>query len=1273
MTLHKLSAGSGYDYLTRQVAVSDSTEKGNVPLADYYSAKGEAPGTWTGSGLVGIGSLQAGDIVTAEQMLHLFGHGFDPVTGERLGRPYRLYENQMADDFTVEVGRRIQELNSSEGRPTRADAGMDIRARARSEVGREFFVREHGREPADPRELDASVKRYSRKPPAAVAGFDLTFSPVKSVSTLWAIAPRELAEVIESAHQAAVSDALSFIEREVLFTREGLNGARQVQTRGLIAAAFTHRDSRAGDPDLHTHVAVSNKVQTADGNWLSIYGRLLYESVVAASETYNTALERHLSEDLGVRFAEKPNTDRGKRPIREIVGVENSLNQAWSKRRQVIDVRRSELAKEFQQAHGRPPTTHESIALAQQANLETRDPKHEPRSLAEQRTTWHAEAVDVLGSEAAIEQMMTAALNPGTVPSESISVAWVHATAARVVYELEAHRATWKANHVRAEVERQVRGTAIPSAHAGEVTGWVVDDVLDRLSVNLTSDLDPVSEPDQLRRKDGQSVYRHSGREIFTSQKVLDAEHRITTAAGQQDGRTVSADSVEVAVVEAAANGVVLNAGQAALVREMATSGSRVQVAIAAAGSGKTTAMQVLARAWTDSGGQVVGFAASANAASTLQTETGIRSETLAKLVHDLDADQPSPVADSIGPDTLVVIDEAGTADTLALAHVVDFALQRGASVRLVGDDRQLSAIGAGGVLRDIATAHGAVRLDELMRFSDPAEAEASLALRHGDASALGFYFDRDRIHVGSRLSSTAEVFEAWSKDRAKGLDALMLAPTRELVSELNQRARWARLNYTNPETETTIADEVRASVGDLIITRRNDRRLPISATDWVKNGDRWTITGIDDGALKVRHVVSGLTTTLPASYVSEHVDLGYASTVHGAQGLTADTMHGIITGAESRQMLYTMMSRGRHANHLHVDISQAGDLHDLLRPDATERQTATEVLERILARDDAAVSATTTAREASSPATQLQEAVARYADAILAAAQDVIGAERIAEITQHAEHLMPGLTESHAWTSLSAQLLIVQTGGGDALNAIDFAIAYRPLDDARYAAAVLGWRIDGLFPTESGPLPWLPAIPTTLTNHPDWGRYLADRENLVIRHASAVRSTVWNGPPDWVPEGTRISEGLAGDVAIWRATHGIPDHDHRPTGPTQSAFAAQQYQAELDHDVSHEFNRQGASWIGPITQIVGHHDNHTPVLAHHLAGLAQQGIDVPEILQEAARQGHLPDDHATAALASRITRITNERDRADHKLTREHQTGPWRTGPRQSGPGIGR
>ena len=294
-----------------------------------------------------------------------------------------------------------------------------------------------------------------------------------------------------------------------------------------------------------------------------------------------------------------------------------------------------------------------------------------------------------------------------------------------------------------------------------------------------------------------------------------------------------------------AANGTALDAGQAALVRQMCTSGARVELAIAPAGAGKTTAMRALTLAWTQDGGQVIGLAPSAAAAAVLAEHTGIQTDTLAKLTWGLQHDDLPDWAAHIDGRTLMIIDEAGMADTLSLDTAIQYAIDRGASVRLIGDDQQLAAIGAGGILRDIKHTHGALQLSELHRFTDPAEARASLALRDGDPRALGFYLDHRRVHVGDLAKATEDAFAAWVADRAAGLDAIMLAPTRELVADLNRRARDHRLGGASPGREVELSDGNRASVGDVIITRTNDRRLRLSATDWVKNGDRWTITHI--------------------------------------------------------------------------------------------------------------------------------------------------------------------------------------------------------------------------------------------------------------------------------------------------------------------------------------------------------------------------------------------------------------------------------------------
>ena len=189
MTLQKLSAGSEYEYLTRQVAALDSTEKGSIPLADYYSAKGESPGRWVGSRLTRIDGLESVDPVTAEQMKHLFGSGYDPVTGRPLGAAYKVFANETATAFNA----RVDEVLANSAKKTSAE-----RAAARTTAAREFFFAEQGREPASAQELSTALKRYPRPRQTAVAGFDLPFSPVNSVTPRDAVERRLAAESILS-------------------------------------------------------------------------------------------------------------------------------------------------------------------------------------------------------------------------------------------------------------------------------------------------------------------------------------------------------------------------------------------------------------------------------------------------------------------------------------------------------------------------------------------------------------------------------------------------------------------------------------------------------------------------------------------------------------------------------------------------------------------------------------------------------------------------------------------------------------------------------------------------------------------------------------------------------------------------------------------------------------------------------------------------------------------------------------------------------------------
>jgi conjugative relaxase-like TrwC/TraI family protein len=1212
--------------------------------------------------MAGIDGLNGGDPVTAEQMRSLFGAGMHPLAATRLeqldasdltdasikaatqlGAPFKVYEGDVSS-FRVEVAKRIAAQQGAV-QQTNEPFSAALRAQVRTQVAREFFQAEHGRDPIDAREIATTIAKLSRPRTRTVAGYDLTFSPVKSVSTLWAVAEPHVAAQIDRAHQAAVQDALNFIERHALFTRQGTNGVRQVNVTGLVAAAFTHRDSRAGDPDLHTHVAVANKVQTLDGQWLSIDGRVLFKATVAASETYNTALEHHLRDTLGVRFAERADGDPRLRPIREIVGVDPALNRRWSARRASIESRREELAQQFQRDHGRPPTPVEMLHLAQQATLETRTAKHEPRSPTEQRTCWHNEAAQVLGGLQAVDAMVHAVVHPSDEISPIIDTDWIAAAANRMLTAMEKHRSTWQIWHVRAEAQRQVRAANLSTDNLDHLVDLLVAEVLSTRSIRLTSIDDGALEPAALRRSDGSSVYTVAGAELFTSARILDAERRLVATAGRTDGRTVDAVAVDLALLESAANGMALDVGQAALVRSMATSGARLQLAITPAGTGKTTALHALTQAWLEGGGQVLGLAPSAAAAAQLHDQTGAPSDTLAKLTWTLlylNSEPPDWIY-SIGPSTLALIDEAGMADTLSLGTAVQFIVGCGGSVRLIGDDQQLAAVGAGGVLRDIENSYGAVRLTELHRFRDSAEAAASLALREGGPEALGFYLDRQRIHVGDLATLTENLFEAWRADGSRGLDSIMLASTRDLVAELNRRARFHRLASAPASgSEAALADGNRASARDLIITRRNDRRLRTSVSDWVKNGDRWTVSSVDlDGGLRVNHRRSGRTVHLPASYVRNSVELGYATTIHTAQGITADTMHGLITGTESRQQLYTMCTRGRLSNHIYLQLVGDGDPHTLIRPDTVHPATTTELLEQILARDDTARSANGMLQDQQDPAVRLRDSVERYIDALHMAAEHVVGKSAAQALEAFANRLVPGLTDEPAWPTLRTRLLLLGAEGTDSDERLRDACDGKELSSADDRAAVLDWRLDNANATSrssrDGPLPWLPGIPDRIAADSTWGPYLDARSRLVTQLADQVRLTA--DGVGWAESNAAVPAELIADVQVWRAATQVDPSDLRPTGPLQLGHAARTWQHQLDKRLATAATKEAWRWRQLLATEVPSvtADPFLLELTERLSNLSRAGLDATLLVRSASADGPLPDDHPAAALWWRI------------------------------------
>jgi hypothetical protein len=209
---------------------------------------------------------------------------------------------------------------------------------------------------------------------------------------------------------------------------------------------------------------VSNKVRAigADGipRWLALDGRHLYKANVAASELYNTRCEAYLIDVLGLSFTERAATE-GKRTVREIAGVSADLRELMSSRRGTIKHRHAELAKHFQLKHGREPTTREAFALSQRAALETRQRKHEPRSLAQQRAQWCDQATEQLGGQAKLTAMLGRVLAARRQLPPQVTRDWIQAQAAAVIETVAESRSTWQRTHVFAEAQRRVRAEGV--------------------------------------------------------------------------------------------------------------------------------------------------------------------------------------------------------------------------------------------------------------------------------------------------------------------------------------------------------------------------------------------------------------------------------------------------------------------------------------------------------------------------------------------------------------------------------------------------------------------------------------------------------------------------------------------------------------------------------------------------------------------------------------------------------------------------------------------
>jgi conjugative relaxase-like TrwC/TraI family protein len=773
-------------------------------------------------------------------------------------------EDQLAY-YEQQVAQGLEDYFSGRGEaPGRWMGGGCGPLRLRGEVDRTGFMR--AMRGCDPRTGEGLRPPRGR---TKVAAFDLTFSAPKSVSVLFAIADEDVSAALLAAHERAVEEAFAYVEREACFTRRGHGGVRRVRGEGFVAAAYRHRLSRAGDPQLHTHVVVANMTQ-AEGRWTTLEAHSLYEHKSAAGAVYRAVLRAEVRERLPWVWWRQAG-----RGLFEIEGVPEAVLREFSRRRVEIEERALALTGVEASKLGRDRL--QGIALA------TRKAKEYGVDGARWRAEAKARAAEYGLGRRELDRLVSS--RPRFAATSEADVVRKAAGRLSGPEGLTENHNMFARRYALAELA----GEFVQGAGIGELERATSGYVDHRSVVPLG---------------------RVEGEHRFTTRDLLACEQTIVDGAGRRaTERTGMFDPhlLEVALLDAED---ALTGEQLEAARALTTDGRGVSVMQALAGTGKTRVLAALARIYQSAGHGVVGVAPTGRAARELGDAAGIEAVT----IHRLLAMTPE-----LPPRTVILFDEAGCAPTRPSAALFASAEQARAKVIVVGDSGQLPSVAAGGWFAATADKLGGPQLRQVMRQRDPAEREALESLHDGDPEPyLQLKQEQGALVIHERENAAlAGILADWAGARGEhGLgDAVIIARdnlTREL---LNEQARDVLIAEGAIERDgVTIADH-EFSVGDRVIARRNDRRRDID------NGTLGRIAAIDPHTGDLTVITdAGQRRQLDANYVAEHLEHAYALTGHGAHGATVEWAGVIGRPAEfTREWSYTSCSRARGRTRVYV------------------------------------------------------------------------------------------------------------------------------------------------------------------------------------------------------------------------------------------------------------------------------------------------------------------------------------------------------------------
>jgi hypothetical protein len=927
--------GHDTDYLTEAVA------KGREGYYTGAVSAGEPPGRWHGAGAETLGL--AGE-VDAEVMKALYTHGLDPrdpasatrkTWGQaaRIGNPPRNYKR--AD----EIYAGLLEANLGCGPEQRAD-------------------------------LRAQAGRAARQ---SVAFYDVVLSAPKSMTLFWVACERsanEAAAVGDHAGAAHWRDQATLVEESLMqghrasldFLAEKAGYARAshhhggggqwVDGHGLVAAQFLQHDSRDKDPQLHVHGPVLNKVQCPDGKWRAIDGSLVTMWRDGAGAVGERVAEAYLTGHLGVQWATRPD---GK--ARELLGVDPDSSDLFSKRTAAITPAAEALIARFRAETGREPSGRERTRLCDQATLATRRGKvYGGETRDGQIARWAEEHARALGVELT-DIAHTVLANAAGEPAEFTERDLVQRALALVA---ERGQSWTRSNLLRAVSDVAPADLGLPP----EQVPAFLEDLAAKAEAHaqlLTPGEGPQGLDAKYHRADGSSVFVKPGVQRFATVEQLLGEAELRVAAVRRGAPAWTAEQADEVIARFAQSGITLSEDQAAALSGVLTSGAAVEVLSAPAGTGKSFLVGTLADTWPrtptpgerapepgdTSAPRVFGVAYGQRQADVL-TEEGVTARNITAWLAGQDrlADgTPASAADEqfrLRYGDLLVVDEAGAAPTGDLVAIHRRCQDAGVKLLLVGDPRQIGAVGPGGALADIAERGISYELAEVRRFHRGWEGPASLRLRDGDTGVIDTYAKHGRlVDAGTAEQAESAASRAWLAETLNGRDALLIvgsnaAAARVSIALRNELVRLGRVEEAGVRLglQGTVA-----GVGDLVQARRNGWHLTGHAgnTEVPINRQTYRVTALtDDGqGLTVARVTGraedgteqlSAPIRLPADYVDKHLALAYASTVHAAHGRTVDAGYAVLGPGTDAPSAYVGLTRGRDTN---VAFAVTRNLHE--------------------------------------------------------------------------------------------------------------------------------------------------------------------------------------------------------------------------------------------------------------------------------------------------------------------------------------------------------